>query len=165
MTRMTVVVGKGGYSAKRRTRCICMPSMEVAQLEGTGPREGSWSWSQRRSPLTLTPPSPPSQTHTHRGTTRGMTLHTRCHTSVKTQPCICRRWLQRSTSILMMSCATEVALTNMRPGGSAADEGRGGGSAGGMHEDEHLHFAPASPHSHGVNVVASVESPFQRECV
>ena len=50
-------------------------------------------------------------------------------------------------------------------GGGAVDEDRGGGGAGGMHEDEHLHFAPASPHSHGVNVVASVESPFQRESV
>ena len=110
---MTVVVRKGGYSAKRRTRCIRMPSMQVAQMEGTGPRE-SWSWNQRRNQrrnrLTLTTPSPPSQTHT----TRGMTLHTRCHTSARTHPCICRRWLQSSTSILMMSCGTEAAPTNMR---------------------------------------------------
>jgi hypothetical protein len=48
-------------------------------------------------------------------------------------------------------------------GGEAVDEGGSGGGAGGMHEDEHLHFAPASPHSHGVSVVASVDSPLQRD--
>lgn len=40
-----------------------------------------------------------------------------------------------------------------------------GGGAGGTHDDERLHLAPASPHSHGVNAVASVESPLHEERV
>ena len=42
-------------------------------------------------------------------------------------------------------------------------EGAGEGSVGCMHEEEDLQFVPASPHSHGANVVASVEFPLQGE--